>query len=566
MRDGTILRADVVWPVPRAGTSGRDERFPVLLTRTPYQKQAETVLASYGYITVSQDVRGRYASEGEYHSIHERGGAAADFPDGHDTVLWAAALDGSSGRVGAFGTSYPAWEAWALASTRPAPLGAMCVSGMSQTSTAVEAIPRPGRRLQWFFYTAAPDARRQLGLPGPQTREDAQQLWHYERHKWLWFLPWSELPEHVLGPLTGEFKRYLQHATEDTFGLAGIHHLIEVPILHRTGWYDRFVSTIDHFTAMQRGAGTAAARRSQRLLVGPWGHTGAPARKVGQLDFGPEADLAGPQLMLRWFDYWLKGIDTGVLDDPPVRYFLMGQNVWRSADAWPPPAAGEQRWYLRSGGRANTAAGDGRLSRRPPAQGEAGADRYRYDPRDPVPTIWPLNDQNEPLDHRPLNWRHDLLVYVSEPLTEELLVAGDPTVELYATSSARDTDFVARLADVRPDGFVQPLCYGIVRARYRQGFETPIPLTPGETVRYTIGLHPVAFAVLPGHRLRLEVTSSDFPNFDRNHNTGGDDFSDPTLIVAHQTIHHAPQDASCVRLPVLSHPAAATAATTVTPG
>jgi putative CocE/NonD family hydrolase len=275
---------------------------------------------------------------------------------------------------------------------------------------------------------------------------------------------------------------------------------------------------------------------------------------VGEIDFGPEAALDGTRLMLRWFDYWLKDRDTGVLDDPPVRYFLMGPNEWRTAETWPPPATDEQSWYLHSRGHANTAAGDGWLSRRPPAgvsDAEAAEDRYDYDPRDPVPTIWPLGDQNVPLDQRPINWRHDLLVYVTEPFSAALEVVGDPTVELHATSSAHDTDFIARLADVHPDGYVQPLCYGIVRARYRDGFDAPRLLAPGAMERYTIRLHPVAFAVLPGHRLRLEITSSDFPNYDRNHNTGGDDFSDPTLLVAHQTIHHTAAHPSRLVLPVL---------------
>jgi putative CocE/NonD family hydrolase len=418
--------------------------------------------------------------------------------------------------------------------------------------------------VQWFLYTAAPDERRRLDIPGHQERADAELLWSYERHKWLWFLPWSELPEHVLGPLTGEFKRCLQRSTEDTFGHADIHGRIDVPVLHRTGWYDRFVSCIDHFTAMQRAAPTEAARRNQRLLVGPWGHTGSPERKVGEIDFGSEADLDGTQIMLRWFDYWLKGRDTGVLRDPPVRYFLMGPNEWRPAETWPPAGTEEQLWFLHSRGHANTAAGDGWLSQAPPTAdrrgdgdidrepGEAGEDRYDYDPRDPVSTIWPLGDQNVPLDHRPINWRHDLLVYVTEPFSQALEVAGDPTVELHASSSAHDTDLIARLADVHPNGYVQPLCYGIVRARYRDGFDSPHLLTPGTMVRYTIRLHPVAFAILPGHRLRLEITSSDFPNYDRNHNTGGDDFSDPTLLVAHQTIHHTAGAASRLVLPVLS--------------
>lgn len=552
MRDGTVLRADVAWPVPGAGRSGEqsEETFPVLLTRTPYKKRAWKELAEHGYIVVSQDVRGRYASDGAYEPAHQMCGASVDREDGYDTVLWCAGLAGADGSVGAFGTSYPAWEAWELAIARPAPLKAMYVSGISVTSTAVEAIPRPGRRVQWFYGTGAPDVRRRLGLPGHQTRAEAEALWKYERYKWLWFLPWSELPEYVLGPLTPYFKEYLQHPERDRFQFAGNHGEIEVPVHHRTGWYDRFVSSIDHFTAMRVEGRTERAREGQRLVVGPWGHTGSPSRKVGEMDFGPEADVSDTALMVRWFDYWLKGRQNGALDEPYVRYFVMGRNEWRSAEAWPPAGTREQRFYLGRGPKgANTAAGDGRLSSAP--GGGPGADAYDYDPRDPVPTVWPLGDQMLPLDQRPLDWRQDLLVYVSEPLESALEVAGDPVVVLHAASSARDTDFIARLCDVHPDGFVQPLSYGIVRARYRHGLDAPELLTPGAIERYRIHLHPVAFAVLPGHRLRLDVTSSDFPNYDRNHNTGGDDFSDATLVTAHQTVHHSTAHPSCVVLPVM---------------
>lgn len=553
MRDGTILRADVIWPVPHAGS---DERFPVLLNRTAYQKRLHTHLAEAGFIVVCQDVRGRYASDGEYEPVHQMCGGAADREDGYDTVMWCAALDGANGEVGAFGSSYGAWLAWDLAITRPAPLKALYVIGMSVTSTQVEGIRRPGRRVQWFYTSGAPDARRRAGLPGVYGKAEAQYQWQFERHKWLWFLPWSEFPDYVFAPLTRYFKDYFRHPERDHFRFAGQHGEIDVPVLQRTGWYDRFVSGIDHFTAMQRHGRTEHARRNQRIVVGPWGH-GFFKQEVGDVDFGPDSLVDDRQLMLSWFDHWLKGRNAGLLDGPPMHYFLMGKNEWRGADAWPEQTgagvAGTrvEQWFLHSAGRANTARGDGVLSRRPPDEAAAANDTFDYDPRDPVPTIWPINDQDLPLDHRPLDPRHDLLVYVTERFEAALDVVGNPCVELHAASSARDTDFVARLCDVHPNGFVQPLTYGIVRARYRDGLERPRPLDPGAIERYTIELHPTAFSVLPGHRLRLELTSSDFPNYDRNHNTGDDDFSDPTLVTAHQTVFHTPAHASHVRLPVL---------------
>jgi len=548
MRDGTILRSDVAWPIARAGET---QTFPVLLTRTPYQKRPLPHLAERGYIAVSQDVRGIHASDGDFDPVCQPCGALADRDDGYDTTLWAAGLDASDGRVGVFGLSYPAWEAWELAISRPAPLVAMYVSGMAVTSTSVEPLPRPGRRLQWFVAAGAPDIRRRRGLPGPQTRADADRLWHVERHKWLWFLPWSELPEHALGPMTPYCKEYFQHSTRDHFRFAGQHHHVDVPVFHRTGWYDRWVHTIDHFTAMRTEAPSEHARQSQRLLVGPWGHTGTLTRKVGDFDFGPDAEMTDTDLMLRWFDFWLQGAQNGALDEPPVRYFMMGRNEWRAADTWPPRSNTPTIWYFASGGHANTASGDGALVTSP--SGRGAEDRYAYDPRDPVPTVWPLDDQNVPLDHRPIDWRQDLLVYVTDPLGEPVEITGVPSVDLWASSSAFDTDFITRLADVHPDGRVQPLVTGIVRARHREGYDRPPRLlSPGVAERYAIPLGPLAHCFLPGHRIRLEVTSSDFPNYDRNHNSGLDDFSDATLAVAHQTVLHGADHPSGVTLPVLA--------------
>lgn len=546
MRDGTTLRANVARPIPRGDAPA--ERFPVLLRRTPYKKTTLTELAAAGYIAVDQDVRGRYASDGDYDPSGYLCGAPLDAQDGYDTVQWAAALDGADGQVGVFGTSYPAWEAWALALTRPPALKALYVSGMSVTSTQVEGIPRPGRRLQWFHYTGAPDVRRRLGLPGPHTTQEGRAVWEFERHKWLWFLPWSELPDHALGPMTPYLKAYFREPAIDRFSFAGRHGEIDVPVFHRTGWYDRFVSTIDHFVEMRAHGASQRTRDSQRLIVGPWGHTDDLRAKVGEFDFGPNAELSNTELMLRWFDHWLKGRPTGVLDAPPVRYFVMGRNEWRGAETWPPPGTQLQSWYLSSGGHANTALGDGRLSHEPVAAAEPD-DRYAYDPRDPVPTIWPIGDQNLPLDHRPLDTREDVLVYVTPALDVPIEMAGDPSVTLFAASSAPDTDFVARLADVHPDGTVQPLCTGIVRARYRDGFDRPRPLTPHAVETYRITLSPLGHCFLPGHRIRLEITSSDFPNYDRNHNTGVDDFSDPTLLTAHQRILRSPDHPSRLTLP-----------------
>ena len=305
------------------------------------------------------------------------------------------------------------------------------------------------------------------------------------------------------------------------------------------------------FSGMQEHAASEATRANQRLIIGPWAHDTNNTGKWSEIDFGEAAEVPNTELQVNWFDYWLKGIDNGVMDAPPARLFLMGANEWKSAQEWPPKEAQEVSWYLGNGTGANTPNGDGVLTLETPDS--PNPDRYSYDPRDPVMSVYGINTHDEPRDMRVLDHRRDILVYQTPTLEQAIDVVGYPTVTLRAASDAPDTDFIARLVDVHPDGFAQNLCYGIVRARFRGGLDSPELMTPGKQYEFVIPMLPTCNRFLPGHRIRLDVTSSDFPNFDRNHNTGGEDWAESELRVARQTVYHDRDHPSRLTLPVMAN-------------
>jgi putative CocE/NonD family hydrolase len=297
------------------------------------------------------------------------------------------------------------------------------------------------------------------------------------------------------------------------------------------------------------------ARAAQKLLIGPWAHlfpyTSPTSTGTGDIDFGPAALIDLHEVQLRWFDHWLKGIDTGILDEPPVKIFVMGENRWRDEREWPLARTRYTPYYFHSRGRANTGSGDGALN--PQAPSDEPPDAFVYDPADPVPTrggntlILAMGVQ----DQRQVEERSDVLVYTSAAMTAPLEVTGPIAVILFAASSAPDTDFTAKLVDVRPDGYAQNLADGILRARYRNSREAPTPLTPGEVSRFTIDLWATSHVFLPGHRIRVEISSSNFPRFDRNLNTGEDQATGTRWQTARQTVFHDPRYPSHVLLPVI---------------
>jgi putative CocE/NonD family hydrolase len=539
MRDGVILRADVYRP-------DRGGAYPVLVHRTPYGKGSFEgfLFVKAGYIVVSQDARGRYASEGRSESMYRF--TTHDAEDGYDTVEWAAKLPGSTGKVGTFGVSYDACLQWRLAPLRPPSLAVMAARSIpAQIWYGEGSTLRPGFRLGWWAGMAT-DMRRKANQPGIHTAQEHYILWQEESEKWINWLGWLELPEDFFGYETESVKYWLKNPHLDPLKLDEGCKEISVPNLDIVGWYDHANGDMLLFRTMVKEARTEAARTGSRIIIGPWPHA-STSRRFGNIDFGPDAELDGPALQVLWFDYWLKGKENGVNKKPPVKIFVMGDNKWRDEQHWPLQRAKDRILYLTSDGHANTPSGDGKLVDEIPEG--AATDKYCYDPNNPVPTPYGAR-KPMPADQRPLATRRDILVYQ----TERVEVTGNPVVELHATSSAPDTDWFARLIDVAPDGLVRDASMGMVRTRYRNGLAKPELIQPGEVIKYTIRMSPTSNAFLPGHRIRLDITSSDFPNYDRNHNTASDQNVDTTLAVANQTIHHGGDHTTRIVLPWVPNP------------
>ena len=548
MRDGTILRADVHRP-------DRGGPYPVLLQRTPYCKGERSfnpsVFVEAGYIAVIQDVRGRGASDGKWESFRRFETHEAE--DGYDTVEWAAKLSGSTGKVGTFGASYMAFLQWRLAPLCPPSLVAMSASSfLARLEEEIgEGTIRP-RRLRGASILHSPDIRRRENRPGVHARWEALRLWNEgESEKWINWLPWLELPQEVFEDETETLKYLLMNPQEDPLRIDAACKDIVVPNLEIVGWFDMANNyMLLHNTLIAEG-GSEVARRGSRIIIGPWGH-GATGRRVGKIDFGPSAALDTRIAQIRWFDYWLKGKQNGVDNDAPVKIFVMGDNKWRDESRWPLQRAKEIILFLTSNGHANTPQGNGRLAEK--ALQSLGKDGYVYNPRDPVPSLNPVSQPMLPADQRPLAGRQDILVYQTGPLNERLEVTGFPVIELYAESSAPDTDWFVKLIDVSPDGLALDVSTGVLRARYRNGLGKPELIKAGEVIKYTIRMRPTSNAFLPRHRIRLDITSSDFPQYDRNHNTAANQNADATLVTANQTIYHGGEQATRIILPWITNP------------
>jgi len=543
MRDGVILRANVFRPDAPGS-------FPGLLMRTPYGKP-DGGFQRYvraGYAVAAQDSRGRYASDGEHvpFTIEDNGEAE----DGYDSVEWLAAQPWCNGKVGTTGASYNGYMQWKLAKLRPPHLIAMSARSIPLELTEVDwpGAFKPARRVHWWRTTIGPDLRRRHGLPKPHTPAEAREIWHEIEHAhWLGLMPWMEITRYLPPGLAEYAEDWLLNPSRRAWKFEEIHHEVEVPNLDFSGWYDHCNGSIGHLPGMQRNGATPIAREQTKLIAGPWNHPKIGSREQGDIDFGPEAQVDQDDIIIRWFDHWLKGIDNGVDREPPLRYFIMGSNRWKSAATWPPEGSSETVLFLHSDGQANRVDAAGGLSPAPPE--DEAEDTYQYDPRDPAPTLWDQYLFTVPPDRRRLENRDDILYYRSEPLEKEIETVGHPEAVLYASSSAPDTDFFVRLVDEHPDGPALEICYGIVRARHRNSLDREELLTPGEVTEFRIRLGATACRFLPGHRIRLEITSSDFPNHDRNHNTGRNDLEDTELAVARQQMFHSREFPSKLILP-----------------
>jgi putative CocE/NonD family hydrolase len=549
-RDGVTLYADVYRPAANGP-------HPVLLMREPYNKWTAQSGSGYnhpawwaaqGFLTVVQDCRGRYRSEGEFVPF------VNEALDGYDAVEWAARLPGADGRVAMYGFSYPGATQLLAATERPPSLVAIC-PGMT-SSQYYEGWTYNGGAFalafaaNWASGLAYDTARR-----GVDDETMAALLAATSSADWF-----AQLPLERLAPLTRAnapyFYDWLDHPSYDDFWRATAidedYGRIAVPALHVGGWYDIFLAgTVANFRGLQEGAGSADARSRQKLLVGPWQH--GPWKPL--LGAGDDASpLVVNEWQLRFLDEVVRGRPSGVFDAPVTAWVL--REGWRDLDAWPPGGVAPTRWYLHSGGRANSRFGDGTLSPEPP--GDEPPDVFVYDPLAPVSSAGGHSCCDESLT--PMGPRAqegaeqwgDVLCYTSEPLGDDVVLIGDVEVTLHAATTAPDTDFTARLCLVDPDGRSVNLKEGILRARYRDSLAEPSALEPGRVYALGIALGPLAVRVAAGHRLRLDVSSSDFPQWDRNLNTGGPLGREgaSAAAVAHQTVLHDRARPSHVTLPV----------------
>ena len=554
MRDGVVLRADVYRP-------NRPGRFPALLERTPYSKNPRTGeseyhrLAQRGFVVAVQDTRGRYMSDGVARP-HDEG------EDGYDTVEWLAAMPSTNSRVGMLGASYSATTQLLAAPLRPPHL--VAIFAAASYASRYDMVFQGGA-----FYLAdglgwnlgqAMDVRRRVLEPGAD-RDAAVGLNPKDREllrtRWVWALPLLTMNELELKRYMPGYFEMLGHPSYDDFwarfDVAARHHRFEVPAFHLTGWYDALLNgTLANFSGLRARAATERARRNQRLIVGPWTHAGPTpsSTRIGDVAFGPDAGLDAFELTVRWFEHWLGTEQLNDFAGPPVRIFVMGENRWRDEVEWPLARARPTSFYLTSGGRANTFRGDGRLTVEQPA-GSAPADTFTYDPTDPVPSGPSSGYSRAPSDQRPIEERRDVLVYTTAPLTTPVEVTGPVTLELWASSSARDTDFTGRLVDVHPDGTARALTDGILRARYRESRSSPKLLDANQPYRFTIALGATSNLFAAGHRIRLEVSSSNFPRYDRNPNTGAPFARTAETKPARQTVFHDRSHPSRLVLPVV---------------
>lgn len=556
LRDGVELSADVYLPLGEGP-------WPTIVQWTPYESVRDRFIewgvwfAARGYAAVVIDVRGRFESGGEFVAW------TGDGEDAYDSVDWIAAQPWCNGQVGTWGRSYGAIVQWQLARLRHPAIRCMAPHVISDDyygdchyiGGAFQLALSIGAALIWDSALSV--------ITGPAARDTVL------NDRVLRHLPLGTLDEAALGRPIETWQTWMRHPTYDDYWRSVDHRYIyenvDVPVFQQGGWFDAYPgSMMRQWQGLRGGAATELARRNATVLIGPWSHEEEGGRQLGDLNFGPEADSIVRAHELRFYDHWLKGIDTGLAEEPPISLFTMGINEWRQVDAWPVPGTAFVPWYLHSGGSAQGVDGDGVFSAEPPRTGEP-ADSYRSDPLDPVPTVGGNNSvatmmQNSsvpvapgPSDQAPIERRRDVLVYTSASLSEDLEVTGPLEAVLYAASEARDCDFVVRLADVHPDGRSIFVAEGFIRARHRNGLEHSELLEPGRVEEYHIRCYPTSMVFKRGHRLRVTVASSSFPRISRNLQSGGDIATDTEAdaVVATQTVLHDAAHPSHLLLPVV---------------
>ncbi len=578
MRDSTKLSTDIYFPV------GFDGKLPTILIRTPYGKTESNLMinvaglfAGQGYAVAFQDKRGRYESEGHY--IPSFG----DADDGYDSIDWLSKQDWSNGKVGMIGCSY-AGDVQLLTAQRrhPAlkaiiPQAAGSVIGSLGGDYKYFGVRLGGaielaQGLAWFydsgtkvFYKPTVDLSRKEFLSVSKYFRTNPKLPKADFNKLWWHLPVNDIMNQAGIPNLTDFNKITMTPVTDPWWNQ-FHYMTEdyksdVPALHVNSWYD-FGSreTIITYEHMRDKSVSKMARENQFMIMSPSTHcmSESVSKKtvIGERDLG-DARYGYINIYLNWFKYWLKGDKKGVYDMPKIQYYLMGKNVWKSADKWPIPGTKLIKFYLNSKGNANSLNGNGLLSHTLPIT--ETSDSYIYNPADPVPTKGgPVccTGKNSPpgsFDQREIEIRNDVLVYTTKPLKKGIEVTGKLNAVLYVSSSAKDTDFTAKLIDVYPDGRAYNIEEGILRARYREGQDKEVWMKKGKVYKIHVDMDATSNYFAPGHRIRIEVSSSNFPRFDRNLNTGGNNYDEVKWVKAKNTIHHSRIYPSHLLLPIVKN-------------
>jgi uncharacterized protein len=535
--DGTKLATNILLP-------DGEGPWPTILIRTPYDKEGPTrsghFFAGRGYAYVVQDTRGRFDSEGQFDPLMTEG------KDGYEVQDWVASQPWCNGYIGTYGASYLGMTQWMPAPRKHPALKAMLP--VVTSANLYESIYHNGALelatsgLWAMFLTDPP------GYNASSRDVDAA----------LRLLPLSTLDVGATGREMTFFRRWLSHPTSDAYWEPAIvddeYEKIDIPVYNVGGWYDIFATeTVSNYVGMVHNVKSQSIRRGQRLLMGPWPHSiwGARTGKIGEMDFGKHSFVSMRDQQLRWFDYTLKGIDNGIMKEPPVRIFVMGENQWRNENEWPLKRRQPTRYFLHSVKGANTRSGDGALVTVQPDS--SVLDTFTYDPDNPVPTMGGavLGIPAGPYDQREIEDRSNVLVFSTEALEAAVEVTGYVRLVLFASSDAPSTDFTAKLVDVHPTGYAQNLCDGIIRATHRESDTNPSLIEPGKIYRYEIDLGVTSSLFHAGHRIRLEVSSSNFPRFDRNPNTGHRFAQDAELSIAKQTVYHDKERPSHLILPII---------------
>jgi len=557
MRDGVTLRADIYRP-EAAGN------FPVLLQRTPYDKDHGVDFglkaAARGYVVILQDVRGRFASEGEWYPFKNEAN------DGYDTIEWAGTLPYSNGKVGMFGGSYVGATQMLAAITHPPHLAGICPA-VTASNYHDNWSYQGGAFEQWFSESwtssLAQDTFSRAALSHTDPLEGTRRL-PLRDYEVFSFQPPSQLT--ATASLAPYFLDWLDHPAYDEYwkrvSIEDHFSDITVPALHIAAWYDIFLGgSLRNYMGIRDHGGSEEARHGQRLLVTVGGHAGN-GPKIGERDFGEDSKFDGDETAIRWYDYLFKDVPNEFASAERVTIFVMGANRSRQEGDWPLTRAKNTPYFLRAAGAANPTSsgaprrlGSGVLSTVAP--GNEKPDHYVYDPNDPVQTIGgplccgALPTGIGPQDQRPAEARNDVLVYSTPAFAKDTEVTGPVSLDLYVSSSAVDTDFTGMLIDVWPNGFAQNLTSGILRLRYRNSPQKPLPVIPGETYHIVLDLWATSNVFAAGHKLRLEVSSSNFPRFDRNLNTGEEQAHATRMIKATNVVYHDKAHPSALMLPVV---------------